>query len=369
MLNQSRFLRVYSKLLNVATVAALLVTLVTFEGFGQPRPDFDVLIVTPEAMSVNELMDKDDLDGAKAVWLKIAREQAGLPLGANSLVWLLRSTDSKSEQIELLKRLVREYPGSRYELVGKGGLVARKYENDQPGYVRALDLLIQTYGGPSLQAVLQQSPSKLAKSVRQLSWEVQSGLVGAYLGLQNNYLFNKDYRKSFCLAHFCREAFPFTWESGNVNARLSLSYEFLKYGQQVTHSSARKDPIIQVLSPSRSSQKGPRPKFSFQANAGLWPDRIDLADFKCKLDGVDVRKSLVVKSDLDEKLTGTRPFEYLTFTYRPAQKLARGRHVLEVEVPIVGYNPHYGGGLTKFQIPVNVGNDRDDSEDEREDDD
>jgi hypothetical protein len=350
----------------------LLALLICVPSQSQPEKIWEIPVETPEFYSAAEALRNADIDTALISFKKIARENAGTSLGAEALGIVGRYSPA-AEQKQILESIVTQYRGSRYAIWAQMNLSDIQGQGKAEAFNRAMDSYLRSLKAPTITEVVSQRHANLVKRYKALSFETRMGIMAIYDTALKGYTHEKiEYRKGFRLGHFCREAYPFN-DSESIAGQIERNYEQGPYAKSIPPGSGRRgkriNPFLENLSPSRGSC-GPRPKFEIRTYTGPFEyTQLALSHTTFVLDGFNVLDSVDVKCQLDEEMQGKKPYEVITFIYRPSQRLAPGRHTLVVEVQLNPYqkNSGYKEGYSKLEIPFTVGRERDDHEDERED--
>lgn len=331
----------------------------------QPPGPYGPYIPTEDFVRAVDLLQSDDFESGIALMKKVAEDNRGRILRAVALGQLASYTTNKSERLNYCQKMVEEFPGSCLEIVGRQKYLRYQSDGNFSRHADDLDNLVHRYGGPRRKTVQEKHPALLAYQVRRLPWEHQKGLSAVYQELF--YKTTTDSHTSFGYARFMRLAFPFVDDdSAYAMSELRIYYQRLRFGTrndlQMPVESV--SPVIQF---DNRRVCGPRPKLRFRAWTGAFPTpEISLGKMIFNVDGQDARLSLDLDSDMDTKLTGKVPFETLFFTYRPKQKLAKGRHTIFIQLTTSNYNPSRTVGITKIEVPFQVSEDDDSPDDKAE---
>lgn len=345
-------------------LVCLLLSIAAEAQVGNYTDDF----MTPEFSTAWQAILEFDNETALPILRKISRENPRSSVGAAATGKIAELTDSPEEQMAMLRKLATEYPGSLFEIKGKLSLIARQYDNnpDSAAYLRAIEGLAVSYGGPSFDSIFRSNHGPLVGQVKRLSEHYQRGLSLVYDCAHLEYDVKKENQaKCNRLAHFSREAFGFYPLSPTNLGQLERDYMYTRFGKIVTRQYPKpfNSPAIRILTARK--QFGPRPQIGFEVAVGPWPcGQVELHTSTVTLDGVDIRRQLSVQSLWDEQGKGDRPLEILRFRFRPTGKLAPGHHVLHLQFNISRWKTNMTDGISSLDYPFTVSKSRDDDEDE-----
>jgi hypothetical protein len=327
-----------------------------------PLRPFPPLVPTPEYIRACDRIVHSYIQQGRQDLLVLARDNPDTTLGATCLLGAAGWSESDDEAIELLNRVIREYPQSRFELQARRGLLA-KQATSPAQYLQAADALVSSYGAPSLNDILS-NPTRAGDKFRALPPDYQRAFVQHYSSMTTNLRVQKRLEDSFAVALFGTDVIALidpTCYNGFAN---SAHHTMLDVFGSNYASGPTKDPEVRVLRPRGQSGAGPRPRIRLEArqrSAGM-PISLEKATFQ--LDGQDVKSEIrVLKHTINVQTKRPKhPFERLRLAYRPVQKLTPGLHLFTATIPVRD-TQGIGQGTAQVQIRLNVRSPKDDDDD------
>jgi hypothetical protein len=230
---------------------------------GQPplRP-FHPLVPTPEYIRATERIAHSYIQQGREDLLVLARDNPDTTLGATCLLAAAGYSESDEEAIELLNRVIREYPQSRFEIQARRALVS-KQATSPAQCLQAADALVSSYGAPSLNDILS-NPTRAGTKFRALPLDYQRAFIQHYSFMTTNLQVQARLEDSFAVALFGMDVITLVDPTSYDYFANSARQVMLDVVGPHSRSWPPKDPEVRVLQPRGQGGSGPRPRIRLE---------------------------------------------------------------------------------------------------------
>lgn len=240
---------------------------------------------------------------------------------------------------------------------------------NMPDYLAECDLLLRSYGAPTVTEVLHGDLNRLARQAQSLPLELQYGLDEVYAEARAALSCRLErYADGLKVTLFLRQAFPLVQgNEDSIAADLEYDLSFLNYGTwRNGMGTLFANPTVKLRSPRQGTVTGPRPRIRFETSVGdIRYSQVDQGRIQLTVDGQDMTPYLSVRTKIPRRLRDGQPVEKLRFEARPPANLTPGLHQARLVIEVGGYFARNSGpGRTILTWSWRVGKNRDNPEDD-----
>ncbi len=355
----------------------LIVFLCSLSGSAQTPRTYELFVPSNDYREADRLFQLGSFEKARALFTRIAQENPGTTLAAESLfqvakinAWAYRS---RPDAIATYQRVIQQFPLSRFEIRARRYIVNANFDfQKEPDlWLSKLDEIVARFGAPTIREITRaRSYENYSERIAGLPSEIQLGLLSVYTAAEGTCGFGlQRYDEAIALGLFIRQSFTVDDDNryrATALSQLRLALMNKNFGSDVRTQVPIINPTIERRRPRHGHRiSSRRPKFWVIITDGdyLQP-QVDLSALQFKLNGQDLKPVMKIESKIDRKLKRGEVFERLKLTARPAEPLAPGPYTLTVVAPVHGYKGTGPGIATMSWSFVIVakpgGNDEDD---------
>ncbi|MGE0495288.1 MAG: hypothetical protein AB7S38_39140 [Vulcanimicrobiota bacterium] len=325
----------------------LIILLLSISAIAQHVGDYQEFVATPEFLEADRLAGLGQLDEALTIFENIATQNPRTTLGARSLLAAIALRTSRANNDRLINRLITEFSGSRYEIIGKLVQTAAGFTDDDEARIAAQDALAQSFGGPGLSSILNsEDRNTLVAELRALPFETRMGLAPVYYSNFGGLRGLGRVDDAISLARFNQDAYADVEETLEHSFRGDLRYALMvkQYGGGVSiEAQPSSDPVVVPTSPSPNQVLTSLSTLDFSINGGDFRQPgVDLNSLVVTLDGEPLTSlSFRFESGI---LAENEVYERLLVSLT-VPDLSPGQHQVTVKASVRGY-PGTGAGTT-----------------------